>query len=332
MLFDQSFIFDRDLTHPSCHASVIQELPNKELMAVWYAGKSEAHKTVGLKASWKPLVGGMWSPPILIHKTPGKADGNAVIMWYRDALFLFFDTIHGLAFPWFNTIVYCKKSTDYGRTWSAPVQILPAAPKGITLRNKPLLMGNRLIIPVGNEHLWKCWSNVIITDNGTDFHLSQPITIPRGRSEQPTIVQLGDGRLLAYLRTNQNYVYRTDSIDTGETWSVGERLGLMNPNSALDMTRTAKGELILVWNNNSHARGGMAASRECLNVGYSPDEGQTWPVIKELERVGKGDSVSYPSIIQGSDGIFHVTYSYRRDKIRYLRFDLDFLLSDKSDK
>ncbi len=325
MLFDQTFIFDRDVTHPSCHASVIQELPNKELMAVWYAGKAEAHKTVGLKASWKSLAGGTWSPPLLIHKTPGKADGNAVITWYQDALYLFFDTIYGFAFPWFNTIVFCKKSTDNGRTWSDPVQILPAAPKGITVRNKPLLLGHRLLIPVGNEHLRRCWSNVIITEDGTNFHLSQPILLPKGRSEQPTLIQLGDGSLLAYLRTNQNYVYCARSDDAGETWSVAEKLPLMNPNSALDMVRTSNGELVLVWNDNPRVRG-MAASRECLNVGYSPDEGKTWPIIKELERVGPGSSVSYPSIIQGSDGLFHVTYSFHRNNIRYIKFDREWLL------
>ncbi len=326
-MFEQTFIFDRDATHPSCHASVIQEISNKELMAVWYAGKREAHKTVGLKASWKPLTGGAWSPPVLIHKTPGKADGNAVITWYRDTLFLFFDTIQGFAFPWFNTIVYSKKSTDFGRTWSDPVQILPAAPKGITVRNKPLLLGNRLLIPVGNEHLRKCWSNVIITENGTDYRLSQPIALPHGRCEQPTIIRLGDGRLLAFLRTNQNSVFRAYSEDTGETWSLADKMPLMNPNSALDMIRTPQGELILAWNNNPHAGRGMAASRECLNVGYSPDEGQTWPIIKALDRVNPGSSVSYPSIIQGSDGLFHVTYSFHRNNIRYVKFDLEWLLA-----
>ncbi len=326
MIFEHSFIFDRDVTHPSCHCSVIQELPNKELMAVWYAGKREAHKTVGLKASWKPLAGGTWSPPVIIQKTPGRADGNAVIMWYNDALYLFFDTIHGFGFPWFNTIVYLKKSTDFGRTWSDPVQILPTAPKGITVRNKPLLLGNRLLIPVGNEHLRKCWSNVIITENGADYRLSRPITLPKGRCEQPTLVLLGNGRLLAFLRTNQNSVYRTYSEDEGDTWSLAEKIPLMNPNSALDMVRTPEGDLILAWNNNPHASGGMAASRECLNIGYSPDEGQTWPIIKELEHVKARSSVSYPSIIQGSDGLFHITYSYRRDKIRYVKFDHEWLL------
>jgi len=96
MLFERTFIFDADATHPSCHCSVVSELPNGELMAVWYAGKGEAHKSVAIKASWKPIAGGNWSAPVVIHKTPGRADGNAVITWYGGELYLFFVLFTGL--------------------------------------------------------------------------------------------------------------------------------------------------------------------------------------------------------------------------------------------
>ena len=55
MMFEKTSIFEFDRSHPECHCSVIQELSNGELMSVWYAGKKEAHKSVGLKASWKKL-------------------------------------------------------------------------------------------------------------------------------------------------------------------------------------------------------------------------------------------------------------------------------------
>ena len=58
MLFERTPMFEFDPDYPHCHAPVLLELPNAELMAVWYAGQNEAHKTVGLKASWKLLQGG----------------------------------------------------------------------------------------------------------------------------------------------------------------------------------------------------------------------------------------------------------------------------------
>jgi alpha-L-fucosidase len=302
---------------------VIQELPNGELMAVWYAGKAEAHKTVGLKASWKPINGGEWSVPQLIHKTPGIPDGNEVIIWYKGQLHMFFNTIHFPMFPWSNTKLNHMVSDDYGRTWSTPKLLL--GDPGFTTRNKPIIIGDRLIIPLGRERIIKEWSVFLITEDGINFHLSQPIYLPKGQNIQPTVVRLGNGNLLAYLRTSTNYVYQTFSTDLGETWSPPEKLDLQNPNSALDMVRTKKGELILIWNNNARS-GGMMTSRKCLHVGYSADEGKHWRIIKELERDDVNGQFAYPAIIEGSDNLFHITYTRYRKNIGYIKFDIDWLL------
>jgi alpha-L-rhamnosidase len=291
-------------------------------MAVWYAGRAEADKSVGLKASWKPLNGGDWSKSILIHKTPDRADGNCVIAYYHNEVYLFFDTIFGSMFPWQRTLVFMKKSADYGRTWSEPRQL--TTQKGFTLRNKPLIIGDRMIIPMGSEHIFGGWSQMLITEDGENFHLSGKIISPKGQNEQPTLVQLGDQSILGYLRTNINQITQSRSTDLGETWGAVTPTPLKNPNSALDFVRTQEGELILIWNNNTKAIG-MAASRRCINVGYSPDEGHTWPIIKELERNDKDGHFAYPAIIIGSDGLFHVLYNNRRKNMQYCRFDVDWL-------
>ena len=95
-------------------------------------------------------------PSVLIHKTPGRADGNAVIAYYHNDVHLFFDTIFGSIFPWQCTLVFLKKSADFGRTWSEPRQL--TTQKGFTVRNKPLIIGDRMIIPMGSEHITKTWS------------------------------------------------------------------------------------------------------------------------------------------------------------------------------
>lgn len=326
MIFQRSSIFEFDPNHPSCHCSVIQELPNHELMTIWYAGKAEAHKTVGIKASWKPIQESNWTEPTLIHKSPGIPDGNAIIIWYQNRLHLYFNTIHFPLVPWSHTKVNHKVSDDYGRTWAEQEVIVNDL--GFTVRNKPLVLNNRLIIPVGRERIIKDWSHCLITENGKDYHLSNPIYLPKGGNIQPTLIQLTNGQLLAYLRTNQNHIYQTVSDDIGETWSSPQPLNLYNPNSALDMVRINKDALILAWNNNPR-KGGMMQSRRCLNIGYSPDGGIHWPIIKEIERDDKNGQFAYPSLIQGSDGLFHMTYTNRRINIRYVKFDLEWLLSEK---
>ncbi len=322
MLFEHETIFEFDPDHPHCHCPVIQELPSGELMVVYYAGKNEAHPSVGLMATWKPVKGGAWSKPIRIHKTPKRPDGNAVLVWYKDELYMFYDVIYGLLFPWFNTKLFLKTSKDLGRTWSEPRLVVNK--RGFTVRTKPLVLGDRMLIPGGNEHLLMCASNVLITGDGAIYHMSGDIVLPKGRNEQPAIARLADGSLLAFLRTDTNYVYRSTSKDSGETWTIGEELSFNNPNSALDIVRTARGEIVLVWNNNPRI-GSMMQNRRCLNIAYSPDEGKTWPVIKEVERDDADGSFSYPAIITGSDGLFHLVYNNRRRNIRYCRFDADWV-------
>jgi predicted neuraminidase len=321
-MFERETIFEFDPDYPHCHCPVIQELPNGELMCVYYAGKNEAHPSVGLMATWKDSKDGSWSKPVRIHKTPSRPDGNAVLCWYNDELFMFYDVIFGVIFPWFNTKLFLKTSRDFGRTWSEHKLIVEK--KGFTVRNKPLVVDGRMLVPGGNEHLTGCWSNVLITDDGQDFHMSGNIVLPKGRSEQPTITRLSNGEILGYLRTNQDHVYKTTSKDLGETWSIGEQMALYNPGSALDFVRTPDGELILAWNNNPR-QGNMAQNRRCLNIGYSPDEGNAWPVIKEIERDDVDGHFAYPAIIAGSDGFLHLVYNNRRRNMRYCRFDIDWL-------
>ena len=290
-------------------------------MCVYYAGKNEAHPSVGLMATWKDINDGTWSKPVQIHKTPGRPDGNAVLCWYNDELFMFYDVIFGLLFPWFNTKLFLKTSKDLGRTWSDPKLIVEK--KGFVVRNKPLIIDGRMILPGGNGKLPKYWCNVLITEDGEHFHMSGKIELPKGGCEQPAIVMLSNGDILGYLRTSKDHVYKTTSHDLGETWSIGEPMALYNPGSALDLVRTSQGELILVWNNNPRI-GSMAQNRRCLNIGYSPDEGKTWPIIKVVESAADGH-FAYPAIIIGSDGLFHLVYNDRRRNMRYCRFDLDWI-------
>ena len=70
--------------------------------------------------------------------------------------------------------------------------------------------------------------------------------------------------------------------------------------------------------------------RAPMTLAISEDEGKTWPYRRNLE-VGDGYCMtnnsqqqinrefSYPSIKQGSDGHLHITYTYFRQKIKYVR-------------
>ena len=95
--------------------------------------------------------------------------------------------------------------------------------------------------------------------------------------------------------------------------------------------RASNGDWICVYNDTEEGRHSLAVS-------LSTDEGRSWKWTRHLENRVKGQGrFHYPSIIEGSDDRFHVTYSYHIENensqepkgksIKYANFDLSWLQS-----
>jgi predicted neuraminidase len=63
-----------------------------------------------------------------------------------------------------------------------------------------------------------------------------------------------------------------------------------------------------------------ASARSPLNLAVSRD-GDHWRSFQALE--AEPGEYSYPAMIQGSDGQLHITYTWRRERIRYVEWPLD---------
>jgi predicted neuraminidase len=70
----------------------------------------------------------------------------------------------------------------------------------------------------------------------------------------------------------------------------------------------ADGRALLVYNH-------CASRRSPLNVAVS-DGGAHWQAARVLED-GLGE-FSYPAVIQGSDGLVHITYTWNRRRIKHV--------------
>jgi alpha-L-rhamnosidase len=98
-----------------------------------------------------------------------------------------------------------------------------------------------------------------------------------------------------------------------------EKTSLPNNNSGTDAVTLKDGRQLLVYNHVLPPGNLAKGARTPLNVAVSKD-GVTWYAALILED-SPISQYSYPSVIQTSDGMVHVVYTWRRQKIKHVVID-----------
>jgi alpha-L-rhamnosidase len=133
---------------------------------------------------------------------------------------------------------------------------------------------------------------------------------------QPTVLKYPDGNLQILCRS-RGILRQSWSNDGGKTWSPLVPSVLPNPSAGIDAVTLADGRQLLVYNHS-------ARNRAQLNVAVSND-GKNWKAALKLEDEttvgGKKAYGAYPAAIQASDGLVHITYTWRRELINYVVVD-----------
>ena len=114
----------------------------------------------------------------------------------------------------------------------------------------------------------------------------------------------------------QHVIAESWSRDAGHTWSPLAATKLPNPNSGIDAVQLKDGRSLLVYNPTTD-------ERTPLVVAVSKG-GHAWNNALTLE--SDPGEYSYPAVFQSSDGLIHVTYTYRRYSIKHVVFNEDWLI------
>ena len=133
-------------------------------------------------------------------------------------------------------------------------------------------------------------------------------------AQEPGGVQLADGRVWCFIRTNYGRQYETFSSDNGATWTPIEPYWFTSPDSPLSMKRLSDGRLFAVWNPIPRGNvrpwridGAMTGSRTPLVCAVSRDEGATWETITTIENDDRR-GCCYVSIHELNDGSILLGY------------------------
>jgi len=311
---NEEFIFER-APFPSCHASTLVET-KEGIVAAWFGGTREKNPDVGIWISRHDGKG--WSA--VAEVASGLQENgerfpcwNPVLFQPRRGPLLLFFKVGPSPSRWWGMLT---TSTDGGRTWSKPRRL----PDGILgpIKNKPVqLKDGTLLCPSSTEHAgWQVHMEMTDDFGGTWKKTEALNDIKEFAAIQPAILVHPSGRIQILCRSEQKKITESWSADGGRTWTAMQATTLPNPNSGIDAVMLRNGRALLVYN---HTEKG----RSPLNVAISED-GKNWQSALVLE--DQPGEYSYPAVIETADGLVHITYTWKRERIKHVVLDPSKLL------
>ena len=202
-----------------------------------------------------------------------------------------------------NSITDCRPlmrtSSDEARTWSKPTLCIDEVGYNVLNNGRAVqLKSGRIVLPIGwhNRPGQKRpdWNGEIMCylsdDEGRTWRRSKSVMKgyaeggKRIATQEPGVVELKDGRLMMFVRSDAGSQQLSYSSDGGDTWSPLKSSNIIAPLAPASIKRIPKtGDLLLVWINHENISPALRGKRTPLCVAISRDEGRTWERTKPIE-------------------------------------------------
>ena len=230
-------------------------------------------------------------------------------------------------FQYPTNYLYEIKSTDDGKTWSAPTLI-----KAKTAEEQTYLIGpghglvtstGRIIFPCYTYTNGNQISSIIYSDdNGETWTRGAAMDTAGGASSEDVAVE-ADGKIYLFVRSRNVYYV---SSDNGDTWSSAQTMGITYNKdcelSAITYSKKINGKTAIIFSGPSDT-GSRKSGR--IWVALVQDDGslkwQTDPYV-----VNNGTTFAYSCLTETSDGNIAILYEYDERKITFKKIDVEDII------
>jgi Neuraminidase (sialidase) len=201
--------------------------------------------------------------------------------------------------------VMLRTSHDEGRTFGPARQLTGEKRYVETGPGRALrLKTGRILLECDGDEKTFC---LISDDDGGSWREGQPVKPASGGCWEPAAVELKDGRVLIFMRTQLGGQHQAISKDGAETWGEATPSALRGTGSPICIQRIpTTGDLLAIWN---HDLGGPRP-RNPLTAAISRDDGQTWEHFRNIADAPE-DAFAYPSVAFVGDRVLVAYFNYR---------------------
>ncbi len=314
---NKEYIFEDNRPFLSCHAPTVLRINKGNILVAWFGGTKEGADDVAIWMARRTADD--WSYPLKIAYEEGVPHWNPVLFMARNGeITLYYKVGHKIS-KWHTRFI---TSIDGGLTWSNPKSLVEGDLGGRgPVKNKPIrLLDGTILAPASiEEYSWDAFVDISY-DQGQSWIKSEMVPVPRhlftGKGIiQPTLWESRAGNIHMLLRSTEGYIFRSDSSDSGKTWSLAYPTELPNNNSGIDLVKLTDGRIVLA----SNPVGQNWGPRTPLTLSISDDNGLTWQELCVLEN--EEGEYSYPAIISDGKEILLV-YTWKRERIVFWRVKL----------